>query len=100
MSERIHELLLHNLQEVFGEGDSTKRRSASRSSILTTVWSMSPQVFFTDRMNSINLQATCEQRILILSTCPTILRRPSIMLGVSYGAPVLAAECLPTREWT
>src|SRR6478672_12562748 len=28
MSERIHELLLRNLQEVFGEGDSTKRRSA------------------------------------------------------------------------
>ena len=28
MSEIIHELLLRNLQEVFGEGDSTKRRSA------------------------------------------------------------------------
>jgi hypothetical protein len=28
MSERIHELLLRNLQEVFGEGDPTKRRSA------------------------------------------------------------------------
>jgi hypothetical protein len=51
-------------------------------------------------MNSINLQAICEQRILILSTRPTILHRPSIMVGVSYGAPVLAAECLPTREWT
>lgn len=28
MSERIHELLLRNLQEVFGEGDPAKRRSA------------------------------------------------------------------------
>src|SRR3954451_12410536 len=28
MAERIHELLLRNLQEVFGEGDPTKRRSA------------------------------------------------------------------------
>jgi len=28
MSERIHELLLRNLQEVFGEGDSAKRRFA------------------------------------------------------------------------
>ena len=28
MSERIHELLLRNIQEVFGEGDSTKRGSA------------------------------------------------------------------------
>ena len=28
MSERMHELLLRNLQEVFGESDPTKRRSA------------------------------------------------------------------------
>lgn len=28
MSERVHELLIRNLQEVFGEGDPTKRRSA------------------------------------------------------------------------
>ena len=28
MSEKIHKLLLRNLQEVFGEGDPTKRRSA------------------------------------------------------------------------
>src|ERR1700693_381050 len=28
MAERIHELLLRNLQEVFGDGDPTKRRSA------------------------------------------------------------------------
>jgi NADPH:quinone reductase-like Zn-dependent oxidoreductase len=30
MAERIHELLLRNLQEVFGEGDPAKRRSAIR----------------------------------------------------------------------
>ena len=28
MSERIHELLHRNLQEVFGEGDSARRRAA------------------------------------------------------------------------
>jgi len=28
MSERVHELLLRNLPEVFGENDPTKRRSA------------------------------------------------------------------------
>jgi hypothetical protein len=28
MAERIHELLLRNLQEVFGEGDPRKCRSA------------------------------------------------------------------------
>jgi hypothetical protein len=28
MSERIHELLHRNLQEVFGEGDAARRRAA------------------------------------------------------------------------
>ena len=28
MNDRIHELLQRNLQEVFGEGDATRRRSA------------------------------------------------------------------------
>src|SRR3989449_9057691 len=28
MSDRIHELLNRNLQEVFGEGDATRRRAA------------------------------------------------------------------------
>lgn len=28
MSDRIHELLLRNLQEVFGEGDADRRRAA------------------------------------------------------------------------
>ena len=28
MTERIHELLLRNLQEVFGEGEAAKRRAA------------------------------------------------------------------------
>jgi hypothetical protein len=28
MSDRIHELLRRNLQEVFGEGDGTRRRAA------------------------------------------------------------------------
>jgi hypothetical protein len=35
-----------------------------------------------DTMNWINLQATSEQRILILPTRPTILRKLSILLGV------------------
>src|SRR3984957_7839128 len=32
MTERIHELLLRNLQEVFGEGDAANRRAASKHS--------------------------------------------------------------------
>ena len=100
MSEKIRELLLRNLQEVFGEGDPTKRYSAIKELYTDDCVVYVPPVFFMDTMNSINSQATCEQRILILPTRPTILRRPFIMLGGWHGAPVLAAECLPTREWT
>jgi len=32
----VHELLHRNLQEVFGEGDPTRRRAPSRSSITET----------------------------------------------------------------
>ena len=31
MSNRIHELLNRNLQEVFGEGDAVRRRAATNS---------------------------------------------------------------------
>ncbi len=49
MAERIHELLLRNLQEVFGEGDPTKRRSAIKElytddCVLYTMPSINSQV--------------------------------------------------------
>jgi hypothetical protein len=34
MSERIHELLHRNLQEVFGEGDAARRRAAFSSGMM------------------------------------------------------------------
>ena len=100
MSERIHELLLRNLQEVFGEGDSTKRRSAIKELYTDDcVVYVPPGILHgQDELDKFagDLRATHPHFV----TRPTILRRPSIMLGVSYGAPVLAAECLLTREWT
>jgi hypothetical protein len=56
MAERIHELLLRNLQEVFGEGDPRSAAPPSRSSTRMTVCCMSPQVSSLGTMPSINLQ--------------------------------------------
>jgi hypothetical protein len=73
MAERIHELLLRNLQEVFGEGDPTKRRSAIKEPTRMTVCYMSPQVPSLGTMPSINLQATCALRIPTSPTRPMLL---------------------------
>jgi hypothetical protein len=35
MSDRIHELLNRNLQEVFGEGDAARRRPSRRSTAIS-----------------------------------------------------------------
>ena len=58
MAERIHELLpCGNLQEVFGEGDPTKRRAPpSKNSTPMTVCCMSPQAPLLGTLPSINLQ--------------------------------------------
>ena len=56
MAERIHELLLRNLQEVFGEGDPTKRHSAIKELYTDDLYFMSPQAPSLGTMPSINLQ--------------------------------------------
>jgi len=57
MAERIHELLLRNLQEVFGEGDPTKRRSAIKE-LYTDDCCMCLQVASLATKRWINLQVT------------------------------------------
>jgi len=56
MAERIHELLLRNLQEVFGEGDPTKRRAAIKELYTDDCVLYVPQVPSLGTMPSINLQ--------------------------------------------
>jgi hypothetical protein len=58
MSERIHELLLRNLLEVFGEGDSAKRRSAIEELYTDDCVVYVPRVSSLGTMHSINLQVT------------------------------------------
>ena len=56
MAERIHELLLRNLQEVFGEGDPTKRRSAIKELYMDDCALYVPQVPSLGTMPSINFR--------------------------------------------
>ena len=68
MSERIHELLLRNLLEVFGEGDPAKRRSAIEELYTDDcvvyvpsdrlLIEVHPRVSSSGTMHSINLQVT------------------------------------------
>ena len=58
MSERIHELLLRNLLEVFGEGDSAKRRSAIEELYTDDCVVYVPRESSLGTMLSINLQVT------------------------------------------
>ena len=56
MAERIHELLLRNLQEVLERVTLRSAAPPSRSSTRMTVCYMSPQVPSLGTMPSINLQ--------------------------------------------
>jgi hypothetical protein len=70
MSDRIHELLHRNLQEVFGEGDAARRRAPID-----------------------------ELRTRTSSTRRTGSHRPFITLAVWLGAPDRAARRPTTRAW-
>ncbi len=66
----------------------------SRSSILTTVWSMCPQVFFTDRMNSIkfagDLRATHPHFVYVPHHSPQALHNAGPLVwgsGLRGGMP-------------
>ena len=58
MAERIHELLPRNLQEVFGEGDPTKRRSAIKELYTDDRVLYVPPATSLGTMPWINLQVT------------------------------------------
>ena len=77
MAERIHELLLRNLQEVFGEGDPTKRHSAIKELYTDDCVLYVPPGTFVGHDALDKLQVTCLPRILTSPTRPTLLPRPT-----------------------
>jgi hypothetical protein len=78
MAERIHELLLRNLQEVFGEGDPTKRRSATKELYADDcVLYVAPGTFVGHEALDKFAGDLREPRIPISPTRPMLLPRPS-----------------------
>jgi hypothetical protein len=100
MSNRIHELLNRNLQEVFGEGDPPAVVRQSRSSTQKIVSSMCLPAFSFGTMRWTSSQATCARPTLILPTRLTASRRRYITLAVWRGSPARRERNPITLAWT
>jgi len=101
MSERIHELLLRNLLEVFGEGDSAKRRSAIEELYTDDCVVYVPPGILVghDALDKFagDLRATHPH---FAYAPPRFSPSPPQCWLPNMGLPVLAAGCLPIRDWT
>jgi hypothetical protein len=100
MSDRIHELLNRNLQEVFGEGDAARRRAAIESSTPMTAYSICLPASSSGTMHWTSSQETCVRPTLTSSTRLTASRRRSITPGVWRGGPVRGGRSPITPAWT
>jgi hypothetical protein len=87
MSDIIETLLLRNLQEVFGEGDPTRRRAAAKDYTPKTVRFFFPSAVMSAARHSIRLPASCAPVIRASSTRPIARHRPFRTQGHSRGAP-------------
>ena len=99
MSERIHELLHRNLQEVFGEGDPARRRAAIQELYTDDcVLDVPPGVFVGhDALDKFagDLRATHPHFAYGL----TVLRRHCITREGLRGGRARAAESRTTPVW-
>jgi hypothetical protein len=99
MSDRIHELLNRNLQEVFGEGDAAPVVRQSRSSTPMTASSMCLPVFSSGTTHWTSSQETFARLTLTSYTLLTASRRRSMTPGVWRGGPVRVERSPITAAW-
>jgi hypothetical protein len=90
MSDRIRELLIRNLQEVFGEGDADRRRVTIEELYTDDCILDAPLGVFVGRDALDSSRETCARLILISSIRHTASRRRSTTPAVCRGAPVRA----------
>ena len=90
MSDKIHELLIRNLQEVFGEGDADRRRVAIDELYTDDCILDAPPGFLSGGTPWTSSRETCARLILISSIRHTASRRRSTTPAVCRGAPVRA----------
>ena len=100
MSDRIHELLNRNLQEVFGEGDAARRRAAIEELYTDDCLLDAPPGVFVgrDALDKFagDLRATHPHFAYRL----TASRRRSTTPAVWRGGPVRAGRNQITPAWT
>jgi hypothetical protein len=99
MSDQIHELLNRNLQEVFGEGDAARRRTAIEDLYTDDCVLYVPPGVFVGRDWTSSLE-TCMRLTLTSRTRLTGSRRRSITPAVWHGAPVRVGRSPTTLNWT
>jgi hypothetical protein len=99
MSERIHELLDRNLQEVFGEGDPARRRAAIQELYTDDCVLYVPPGVFVGHDALDKFAGDCARRTRTSPTCLTVLRRHCITREGLRGGPARAAESRTTPAW-
>jgi hypothetical protein len=99
MSDIIETLLLRNLQEVFGEGDLTRRRAAIENYTPKTVRFFFPSAVMSATRHSIRSPVSCAPVIRASSTRHIARHGPFKTAGVSHGAPGRPASRRVTQGW-
>ena len=99
MNDRTHELLYRNLQEVFGEGDATRRRAAIEDSMPRTACSTCLRVYSSVTTLSTNSQGIYARRTRTSFTHRTANLRLSTTPVVWLGALARAAQHPNIRAW-
>ena len=87
MSDIIETLLLRNLQEVFGEGDPTRRRAAIEELYTEDCTVFFPSAVMSATQHSIRLPVSCAPVIRTSSTRRIARHRPFKTAGALHGAP-------------
>ena len=100
MSGIIEKLLLRNLQEVFGEGDPTRRRAAIEELYTEDCTVLLPIGRFVGRAALDQVAGELRASHPNSSTCHTARRRLSRMAGVWHGAPGRPASHPATPDST
>ena len=99
MSDRTHELLHRNLQEVFGEGDAARRRAAIAELYTDNCMLYVPSGKFVGHEALDKFAGDLRATTPTSSTPHKASRRRSIMPGVSLGDQGRAANRPTTRAW-
>jgi hypothetical protein len=100
MSDRIHELLTRNIEEVFGEGDAARRRAAIGEFYTDDCVVYGPPVFSSGMTHWTSSQEACVRLTPTLYIRRTASHRRSITPADWRGGPARVARSPIIPVWT